>query len=116
MTTEQFTYWLQGFFEISEDKKLNERQVQIIRDHLALVFDKVTPDRSGPTLQDLEVKKNVVPSGLFKKENPNKGLFASNYKKHPFEDETRVTCSAAEIENEKDPVIKALKMGKTVYC
>lgn len=83
MTTEQFTYWLQGFFEISEDKKLNERQVQIIRDHLALVFDKVTPDRSGPTLQDLEVKKNVVPSGLFPKEDTNKAICAVGTKRGP---------------------------------
>ncbi len=45
MTTEQFTYWLQGFFEISDNKKLNEKQVQIIKDHLALVFEKQTPDR-----------------------------------------------------------------------
>lgn len=51
MTPENFTYWLQGFFEISDSKKLDEKQVQIIKDHLALVFNKVTPDRSGTSPQ-----------------------------------------------------------------
>jgi hypothetical protein len=46
MTPENFTYWIQGFFEISDAKKLDETQVQIIKDHLDLVFNKVTPSRS----------------------------------------------------------------------
>jgi len=44
MTAEQFTYWLQGFMETAEPKKLNEKQTQIIKDHLELVFNKVTPN------------------------------------------------------------------------
>lgn len=43
MTSEQFVYWLQGYFEISKDKTLDESQIQIIKDHLSLVFNKVTP-------------------------------------------------------------------------
>lgn len=41
MKSRDFCYWLQGFFEIapSSDKKdLNERQVKLIQQHLALVF------------------------------------------------------------------------------
>lgn len=45
MTSDQFTYWLQGYFEIENPKELNETQVQIIKDHLQLVFKKVTPQR-----------------------------------------------------------------------
>lgn len=45
MTPEQFTYWLNGFFEISDTDNLNDKQVRIIRDHLDLVFNKVTPNR-----------------------------------------------------------------------
>jgi len=45
MTSEQFVYWLHGFMEF-QNQKLSENQVQIIKDHLALVFDKETPDRS----------------------------------------------------------------------
>ena len=52
MTTEQFAFWAQGFFEISDAKTLDEKQVQIFKDHLALVFEKKTPDYQhsfGPT-------------------------------------------------------------------
>jgi hypothetical protein len=82
MTTEQFTIWLQGFFELSEEKKLSEKQVTIIKDHLALVFEKVTPDRSAPAPKGLDVtstskrvkinmdsileKKQIVPEGIAK--------------------------------------------------
>ena len=45
MTPEQFIYWQKGFFEISESNSLSEKQVQIIKDHLDLCFNKVTPDR-----------------------------------------------------------------------
>jgi hypothetical protein len=45
MTGRDFCYWLQGFFEISEnleddikDIKLTDKQVKIIRSHLNLVF------------------------------------------------------------------------------
>lgn len=47
MNETNFVYWLQGFFELTNEKTLNERQVQIIKDHLVLCFDKVTPSRIG---------------------------------------------------------------------
>jgi hypothetical protein len=46
MTAEQFAYWLQGFMEICNPETLDEEQTQIIKDHLALVFNKQTPDRT----------------------------------------------------------------------
>jgi hypothetical protein len=46
ITPEQFCYWLQGVFEVAGPTSLNEDQVKIIREHLALVFDKQTPDHS----------------------------------------------------------------------
>lgn len=45
MTTEQFAYWLKGFFELQNPHSLTGLQVQKIKDHLDLVFDKKTPDR-----------------------------------------------------------------------
>lgn len=45
MTPEQFTYWLQGFFEISNSNSLTSDQVVVIKDHLKEVFNKVTPVR-----------------------------------------------------------------------
>ena len=47
MTAEQFTYWLQGFFEITESEELTKEQTKVVRDHLSAVFEKVTPDRSN---------------------------------------------------------------------
>ncbi len=44
MTAEQFTYWLQGFFELSGTTTLNEQQVKVVKDHIALVLNKVTPE------------------------------------------------------------------------
>ncbi len=52
MSPENFTYWLKGFFEISGATYLSEAQTQIVKDHLDLVFDKVTPDRTTATLLD----------------------------------------------------------------
>jgi len=46
MTPEQFVYWLQGFFEISNAEALSRLQTEIVKDHLALVFRKMTPDYS----------------------------------------------------------------------
>lgn len=43
MTPENFCYWVQGYFEIGNIQSLNSAQVQIVKDHLALVFKKVTP-------------------------------------------------------------------------
>lgn len=47
LEADQFAYWLQGFFEMANPTTLDERQVQIIKDHLALVFNKATPDRDA---------------------------------------------------------------------
>lgn len=49
MTPEQFVYWLQGFMEMADPSSLSETQTQQIKDHLKLVFDKQTPDRTYPS-------------------------------------------------------------------
>lgn len=43
MTAESFCFWLQGYFELGGEN-LSPQQVQIIKDHLALVFKKETPN------------------------------------------------------------------------
>lgn len=48
MSPERFCDWLQGFVEISETEAISEKQWLVIKDHLKLVFDKKTPDRSEP--------------------------------------------------------------------
>lgn len=52
MTPENFVYWLQGVFELTTTKQLSETQTQIIKDHLQLVFNKVTPDVSLDDIED----------------------------------------------------------------
>ena len=42
MNPQEFSYWLKGFFELTDQKTLNETQVQIIKEHLDLVFTKET--------------------------------------------------------------------------
>lgn len=42
MNAQEFTYWLQGFAELHQDPPTPE-QWKSIREHLALVFKKVTP-------------------------------------------------------------------------
>jgi hypothetical protein len=42
MTDRDFTYWLQGFFEVSNPSSINEEQTQMIKAHLDLVFTNVT--------------------------------------------------------------------------
>jgi hypothetical protein len=50
MNSLDFCYWLQGFFELSKKpqlKELDENQVQTIKYHLKLVFNKETPDNGN---------------------------------------------------------------------
>lgn len=52
-SAQDFVYWLQGFVEIADSDTISEKQWLIIKDHLKLVFDKKTPDRS------IEFKPNI---------------------------------------------------------
>lgn len=45
MSPEQFAYWLNGFVELNPNAMLTLTQWQIVKDHLALVHQKVTPSR-----------------------------------------------------------------------
>jgi len=40
MTPEQFCYWLNGHFDLSDTNTLSEEQVKVIKEHLELVFNK----------------------------------------------------------------------------
>lgn len=47
MTEKEFVIWLHGFLEISQAKTLDEKQLQVIKDHLETFFIKITPDREN---------------------------------------------------------------------
>lgn len=51
MNAEQFAYWLNGFVEMNPNAMVTGTQWQIIKDHLALVHQKVTPTRFPGSFQ-----------------------------------------------------------------
>lgn len=57
MEAENFAYWLKGYFELQDTDKLSPKQVKVIKDHLDLVFNKVTPNRSKVKIIDLDKKR-----------------------------------------------------------
>ena len=67
MSPENLCFWLQGFLEISNDdaQELSARQVQIIKDHLALVFKKETPTY---TMTTAVVVPYVDPNGKYRED------------------------------------------------
>lgn len=67
MTSRDFCYWLQGFFEIDgvdsvPDNRLNEKQVAIIKSHLAMVFKHEIDPSMGPAIRQDELNKIHNPS------------------------------------------------------
>lgn len=55
MTSRDFCYWLQGFFEISGDIQLSEEQGEIIQNHLAMVFK----HEIDPSMGDLKHQNDL---------------------------------------------------------
>lgn len=74
MTSRDFVYWLQGFFEISGDKNIviGGDQVKIIKNHLNLVFyHEIDPSYS----EDKKVQKEMIVIHEGKhEEKPNKPI------------------------------------------
>jgi hypothetical protein len=54
MTSRDFCYWLQGFFELSGNDTINAGQVKQIKDHLNMVFlHEIDPSMGPPKHQKL---------------------------------------------------------------
>ena len=50
MTSRDFCYWLQGFFEIGHPQSLTVQETEIVKRHLALVFKhEIDPSMPDPT-------------------------------------------------------------------
>ena len=74
MTPQDFCYWLNGYFDLSDGQTLSPRQVEVIKGHLSLVFDK-----QKPSLKDL-IEKELTPESVLDKmplpwRNPHKRVF-----------------------------------------
>ena len=52
MKAVEFAYWLQGLFELANPKTLDEKQTDLIKRHLAMVF-KHEIDPSYPNQEEL---------------------------------------------------------------
>lgn len=52
MTSRDFCFWLQGFFEVSGVGTLNGEQADVVKRHLSLVFKhEIDPAMGGPEKQ-----------------------------------------------------------------
>ena len=86
MDTRDFCYWMAGFMElVQHGEGMSTTQVSTIKDHLKLVFDKITPDRFISALDDLEaaLKSDTSRTVSFKDRSTEKT-------------ETTITCSAGD--------------------
>lgn len=54
MTSRDFCYWLQGYFEISGEKTISGDQAEAIKAHLAMVFThEIDPSMGGDKKQSV---------------------------------------------------------------
>ena len=52
MTSRDFAYWLQGLFELGDPTAFDEKQTELIKRHLALVFEHdIDPSAGSPHVQ-----------------------------------------------------------------
>jgi len=111
VTPENFCFWLQGYLELATAgdicDDLTDEQVKCIKDHLALVFAKVTPDRVGKKkkkvkkINDLPIvgaSEVVAVKDVAPPLNPNQiSISVEEYlkkKQRKDEDQFIVTCDA----------------------
>ena len=73
MTERDFIYWLNGFFELSNPSTLDEKQVQIIKEHLAFVLNKQTPTMLQGKEWDFRTYPIGHKCGVCKKPSSNPG-------------------------------------------
>ena len=53
MSSKDFAYWLQGLFELADPKTLDEKQVDLIKKHLNMVFvHEIDPSYGDKEKQD----------------------------------------------------------------
>lgn len=86
MTSRDFAYWLQGFFELSSTKTLNTEQTATIKRHLALVFIHDIDPAQGDAKQQKILQTIHDIDNLLK--NSPQHLHLSN---HPLDD-MKVRC------------------------
>ena len=71
MTSRDFAYWLQGYLEVADPKKIDEKQLKVIKNHLNLVFKHEIDPSMGDEKHQQELNEihNSGTSHLFPNEN-----------------------------------------------
>lgn len=65
MTSRDFAFWLQGFFEISNVESITKEQTEVIKNHLNLVFKhEIDPSMGNPEHQ-AELNQIHTPNPTF---------------------------------------------------
>lgn len=87
MLERDFVFWLNGLFELSDVKTLDEKQVKIIKEHLALVFEHAFAPALPPgveiPLESVFTKEELA--GV--REDMKKERKATEDRKQPSQDE-----------------------------
>jgi hypothetical protein len=110
MDAQQFAMWLHGYLEISDPKEIGEKETQIIKDHLNLLFDKKTPDRTQElTRKDLQVPiiadPKMSPGEIKIVPHQQHGLFC-----------TCIICEAGRQMIPRGPLEKRCKCAPGAFC
>lgn len=70
MNSIDFCYWLQGYFEISGQTTITEKQAEVIKNHLNLVFKhEIDPLRESQTTTDVAVLNETHKPSAWKSGN-----------------------------------------------
>jgi len=66
MTSRDFAYWLQGFFELENPKEIDWKKTELIKKHLNLVFKHEIDPSMGDSKHQDELNKihNTIPTFL----------------------------------------------------
>lgn len=60
MSSRDFVYWLQGFFEITDAKNITQQQTTVIKNHLNLVFKhEIDPSIDGGNKDKQKEYQNI---------------------------------------------------------
>lgn len=62
MTSRDFCFWLQGFFEIAKPEQVTKEEIEMIRKHLAMVFiHEIDPSMPNKKLDQIHAAE-ITPS------------------------------------------------------
>jgi hypothetical protein len=64
MTSQNFAYWLMGFFEVANPSTIGSKETELIKKHLALVFKHEIDPEMGDEQHQAELNAIHAPNKL----------------------------------------------------